>query len=145
MLVGFPLLIIPFAFFNMAVFLLNMSFTETVFSIPLQHDREMPVDLGDLIVAIGILLLWIELVKAVRPGGKSMIEHIISFLLFAGMAAELVFVPEAESPTLLLLAVLGFVDFMAGISARLAQPKMVYQRPVPVQPAQPAQQTSPRS
>ena len=75
MLVGFPLLIIPFAFFNMAVFLLNMSFTETVFSIPLQRDREMPVDLGDLIVAIGMLLLWIELVKAVRPGGKSMIEH----------------------------------------------------------------------
>ena len=142
MLVGFPLLIIPFAFFNMAVFLLNMSFTETVFSIPLQGDREMPVDLGDLIVAIGILLLWIELVKAVRPGGKSMIEHVISFLLFAGMVAELVFVPAAESPTLLLLAVLGFVDFMAGISARLAQAKMVYQRPVPVQPAQ---QTNPRS
>jgi hypothetical protein len=142
MLVGFPLLIIPFAFFNMAVFLLNMAFTETVFNIPLQPDRQMPVDLGDLIVAIGILLLWIELVKAVRPGGKSMIEHVISFLLFAAMAAELVFVPEAESPTLLLLAVLGFVDFMAGISARLAQPKMVYQRPVPVPPAQPA---SPRS
>ena len=135
MLVGFPLLIIPFAFFNMAVFLLNMPFTETVFSIPLQRDREMPVDLGDLTVAIGILLLWIELVKAVRPGGKSMIEHVISFLLFAGMAAELVFVPEAESPTLLLLAVLGFVDFMAGISARLAQPKMVYQRPVSVRHA----------
>jgi len=96
MLVGFPLLIIPFAFFNMAVFLLNMAFTETVFNIPLQPDRQMPVDLGDLIVAIGILLLWIELVKAVRPGGKSMIEHVISFLLFAAMAAELVFVPEAE-------------------------------------------------
>jgi len=135
MLVGFPLLIIPFAFFNMAVFLLNMAFTETVFNIPLQPDRQMPVDLGDLIVAIGILLLWIELVKAVRPGGKSMIEHVISFILFAGMVAELVFVPEAESPTLLLLAVLGFVDFMAGISARLAQSKMVYQRPVPAQHA----------
>jgi hypothetical protein len=142
MLVGFPLLLIPFAFFNMAVFLLNMPFTDTVFSIPLQPGREMAVDLGDLIVAIGILLLWIELVKAVRPGGKSMIEHVISFILFAGMAAELVFVPEAESSTLSLLAVLGFVDFMAGISARLAQPKMVYQRPAP---AQPVHQASNRS
>jgi hypothetical protein len=142
MLAGFPLLLIPFAFFNMAVFLLNMPFTDTVFSIPLGPDREMPVDLGDLIVGIGILLLWIELVKAVRPGGKSMIEHIISFILFAGMAAELVFVPEAESATLLLLAVLGFVDFMAGISARMAQPKMVYQRPAPVQPVQQASNRS---
>ena len=60
MLVGFPLLLIPFAFFNMAVFLLNMPFTDTVFSIPLGPDREMPVDLGNLIVGIGILLLWID-------------------------------------------------------------------------------------
>jgi hypothetical protein len=58
------------------------------------------------------------------------------------MAAELVFVPEAESPTLLLLAVLGFVDFMAGISARMAQPKMVYQLPAPVQPVQQASNRS---
>src|SRR5262245_53698182 len=36
-------LIIPFAFFNMVGFLLNMPFTETVFTVPLVSDRQMPV------------------------------------------------------------------------------------------------------
>jgi hypothetical protein len=44
------------------------------------------------------------------------------------MASELVFVPRGRSPTLLLVAVLGFVDFIAGVSIRLAQPKIVLER-----------------
>jgi hypothetical protein len=47
------------------------------------------------------------------------------------MAAELAFVPRAMSSTLLLLAVLGFVDFIAGVSIRLAQPKIVFERAAP--------------
>jgi hypothetical protein len=64
-------LIIPFAFFNMVFLLLNMPFTETVFTIPLVSERQMPVAIGDLIVAIGMLLLYVEVVTAVRTGGTS--------------------------------------------------------------------------
>ena len=91
-------LIIPFAFFNMVVFLLNMPFTETLFTVPLVSDRQMPVAIGDLIVAIGMLLLYVEVVKAVRPGGTSSMDHVLAFILFAAMASELVFVPRATSP-----------------------------------------------
>jgi len=142
-LIAFPLLLIPFAFFNMVVFLLNMPLTDeeksVVFQIPLVSevtmppvlDRSMPVTISDLIVAIGMLLLYVEVVKAVRPGGKSIWDHVLSFILFVAMAAELMFVPRAMSSTLLLLAVLGFVDFIAGISIRLAQPKIVFERAGP--------------
>jgi hypothetical protein len=85
----------------------------------------MPVTLGDLIVAIGILLLYVELIKSVRPGGKSMVDHVLSLILFLVMVGELMFVPRATSATLLLLTVLGFVDFVAGLSVRFAQPKVV--------------------
>ena len=121
-------LIIPFAFFNMIVFLLNMPLTETVFTIPLDFDRQMPVAIGDFIVAIGMLLLCVEVVTAVRTGGRTIMDHMLAFILFAAMASELVFVPQGRSPTLLLLAVLGFVDFIAGVSIRLAQPKIVLER-----------------
>jgi hypothetical protein len=146
-LIAFPLLLIPFAFFNIAVFLLDMPLGDeaksAVFTIPLASeatlppvfDRSMPVTLGDLIVAIGILLLYIEMIKSVRPGGKSMMDHLLSFILFLVMAGELVFVPRATSPTLLLLTVLGFVDFITGISVRLAQPRIRFERMTPAQPA----------
>jgi len=121
-------LIIPFVFFNMIVFLLTMPLTETVFTIPLVSDRQMPVAIGDLIVAIGMLLLYVEVVTAVRTGGRTIMDHMLAFILFAAITSELAFVSRARSPTLLLLAVLGFVDFIAGVSIRLAQPKIVLER-----------------
>ena len=139
-LIAFPLLLIPFAFFNIVVFLLNMPLSDeeksAVFELPLASeptmplvfDHSMPVTIGDFIVAVGILLLYVEVLKAVRPGGKGIIDHVLAFILFIAMAGELVFVPRAASPTLLLLAVLGFVDFIAGVSIRPAQSKIVLER-----------------
>jgi len=115
-LIAFPLLLIPFALYNMVALLLNMPFTETVSSIPLAPDRRMPLNVGDLLVAIGMLLLYIEVLKAARFGGKGVTDHILSFILLVAMVSELALVPQASTPTLLLLAVLGFVDFITGIS-----------------------------
>ena len=141
-LIAFPLLLLPFAFFNIVVFLLNnMPFTDTVFTIPLASepkmplafDRSMPVTLGDLIVAVGMLLLYVEVVKAARPGGKGIIDHLLSFIVFLAMAAELVLVPRVQLPaggtsTLLLLTVLGFVDVIAGLSIRPVHQQIVLER-----------------
>jgi hypothetical protein len=141
-LIAFPLLLLPFAFFNIVVFLLNnMPFTETVFSIPLVSqptmppvfDRSVPVTVGDLIVAMGMLLLYVEVVKAARPGGKSIVDHLLSFVVFIAMAAELALVPRATaSPsatsTLLLLTVLSFVDVIAGLSIRPVHQQIVLER-----------------
>ena len=115
-LIAFPLLLIPFALYNMVAFLLNMPFSETVFSVPLASDRRMPLNVGDLILAIGMLLLYLEVLKAARFGGKRVMDHILSFILFVAMVSELALVPQASTPALLLLAVLGFVDFITGLS-----------------------------
>jgi hypothetical protein len=129
-LVAFPLLLIPFALYNMVVFLLNMPFTETAFAVPLVSDRRLPVSIGDLIVAIGMLLLYVEVMKAARPGGKGITDHILSLVLLLAIAGELVLVPRASTVTLLLLAVLGFVDLITGISLSLrARRRRVIEEP----------------
>jgi len=129
-LVAFPPLLIPFALYNMVVFLLNMPFTETVFAIPLVSDRRLPVSVGDLVVAIGMLLLYVEVMKAARPGGKGIMDHVLSFVLLLAIAGELVLVPRASTVTLLLLAVLGFVDLLTGISLSLrARRRIVIEEP----------------
>jgi hypothetical protein len=120
-LIAFPLLIIPFALFNMILFLLHMPFTDTVFSIPLGHDRELALSLGDLLIIYSMLLLYIEVLKGARFGSKGVMDHILSFILFVAIAAELALVPEAESSTLLLLAALSFVDVITGISLAIGR------------------------
>src|SRR5712692_4687768 len=115
-LIAFPLLLIPFALYNMIAFLLNMPFTDTVFIIPLVPNRRMPLNIGDFLVAFGMLLLYVEVLKAARFGAKAVMDHILSFILFIAMVSELMLVPRASTPTLLLLAVLGFVDVITGLS-----------------------------
>ena len=115
-LIAFPLLLIPFALFNMIAFLLNMPLTDAVFAIPLMSQRRMPLASGDLLVAVGILLLYVEVLKAARLGAKGIIDHVLSLILLGAMAGELMLVPRAATPTLLLLAVLGFVDLIIGLS-----------------------------
>ena len=63
-----------------------------------------------------MLLLYVEVLKAARLGIRTAMDHVLSFILFVAMAGELVLVPRAATPTLLLLTVLGFVDLIAGVS-----------------------------
>jgi hypothetical protein len=115
-LIAFPLLLIPFALYNMIAFLLNMSFTDTIFAIPLMREERLPVSTGDLLVIFGMLLIYIEVLKAARFASKAAMDHMLAFILFAAMAAELYTVPQVATPTLLMLTVLAFVDLITGLS-----------------------------
>jgi hypothetical protein len=119
-LIAFPLLLVSFALYNMILFLLNMPFTDTAASIPLMDDRRMSLTLGDLLVLFSFLLLYLEVLKAARFPGKSVMDHLLAFILLVAMVAELVFVPRAMTPTLLLLAGLSFIDVLTGISLSFA-------------------------
>jgi hypothetical protein len=115
-LIAFPLLLIPFTLYNMVVFLLNLSFGDTLFIIPLQAGRRMPVTTGDVVVMLAILLFYFEVLKAARAGAKRVMDHLLAFILLAGMVAEFWMVPQAATPTFMYLVVLGFVDLITGLS-----------------------------
>jgi len=128
-LIAFPLLLIPFALYNMIVFLLNMPFSDVVFSIPLAGDRRLPVTTGDLLVMLAMFLLYVEVLKAARLS-KGAMDHVLAVLLFAGMAAELALVPRAATTTLLLLAALAFIDVITGLSLAIRRRARVVARDV---------------
>ena len=79
-LIAFPLLLVSFALYNMIVFLLNMPLTDTAMSIPLIDDRRMPLTLGDLLILFSFLLLYLEVLKAARVPGKSVMDHLLAFV-----------------------------------------------------------------
>lgn len=114
-LIAFPLLLIPFALYNMVIFLLNLPLTGTVLTIPFPDGRGMPVTTGDAIIAIALLMLYVEVVKTARVG-KGAMDHLLAFVLLVGMAAELALVPKATTPTLLVLIAVSFIDVISGLS-----------------------------
>jgi hypothetical protein len=115
-LIAFPLLLIPFAIYNMIAFLLGLSLDDTLFVVPLLDQRTMPVTTGDALVGLSVLLLYLELLKVTRLNRKLVTDHILSLILFGGMVFEFLSVPKAATSTFLILLTLSFVDVIGGLS-----------------------------
>jgi hypothetical protein len=130
-LIAFPLLLIPFVLYNMVAFLLDMDFTTNLFSVPLLAGRSMAVSTGDLLVLLGIILLYVEILKATRLASRAIMDHVLSFVLFVVMIIEFVAVPKAATSTFLMLMALCCVDVLGGftITIRTAQRDISMDRP----------------
>lgn len=116
-LVGFPLLLVPFAIYNIVAFLMpGTSWTDAVMRIPVRSGAEWAVSLGDMLVAFSILLLLIEVIKASRAGGRYIVDHGLSILLLLGMGAEFVLIERAATSTFFLLLVTSVVDVVGGLT-----------------------------
>jgi hypothetical protein len=118
-MVGFPLLLIPLAVFNIVIFLMpGVSMTEPLFRVPLMSATQWPVTLSDMLIALGMLLLLLEVIKGARPGAKYLMDHLLSLVVFGAAAAEFVLWPKFGNSTFFLLTLLALVDFLGGIALR---------------------------
>ncbi|MGJ5196477.1 MULTISPECIES: hypothetical protein [unclassified Bradyrhizobium] len=118
-MVGFPLLLIPLAIYNMIVFLMpGVAFSETLLRLQLPSGEVWTISLGDMLLALGVLLLLLEIIKAAKPNGKYLTDHLLSLLVFGGAAAEFAMWQKFGNSTFLLLTLLAMVDFFGGVSLR---------------------------
>lgn len=118
-MVGFPLLLIPLAIYNIIVFLMpGVSLAEPLAKLTLMSGAEWPLTLSDMLLALGILLLLLEVIKGARPGAKYLTDHLLSLIVFGGAAAEFLLWPRFGTSTFFLLALLALVDFLSGIALR---------------------------
>src|SRR5690242_5737815 len=102
-MITIPLLLVPFVLYNMVAFLLNLSFGDMLFSIPLLAGRSLAVSTGDAIVLLGVLFLYFEFLKVMRLGHRRVMDHILSLLLLGVMTFEFLAVPKAATSTFLTL------------------------------------------
>ncbi|QND74549.1 hypothetical protein [Tardiphaga robiniae] len=126
--IGFPLLLIPVAICNIIAFLmpdLALSGPIPLFPIMLMSKDIWMVTLNDLLVALSILLLWLEVMRAARPAPKYFTDHFLSLLVFGAAAAEFVMLPKFGNATFFLITLTAMVDFLAGISLRARRPRRV--------------------
>jgi hypothetical protein len=118
-MVGFPLLLIPLAIYNIIVFLMpGVSFTDPLVKLTLVSGAELPVTLSDVLLTLGILLLLAEVIKGARPGAKYLTDHLLSLIVFGAAAAEFVLWPKFGTSTYFLMTALALVDFLSGLALR---------------------------
>ena len=92
-LIGFPLLLVPFAIYNIVAFLMpGVSWTGTLATVHMKSGADWALSGGDLLTVLALLLLFVEMAKVVRLGRRSIVDHGLALLLFLGMLAEFVLV-----------------------------------------------------
>jgi hypothetical protein len=118
-MVGFPLLLIPLAIYNIVVLLMSgVSLEQPVVKLTLISGAEWPLTLGDMLLALGMLMLLFEVIKGARPGAKYLTDHLLSLIVFGCATAEFLLWPRFASSTFFLLTLLALVDFLSGIALR---------------------------
>jgi hypothetical protein len=112
---GFPLLLIPFAIYNMIAFLTpGVSWTAPAATVHMMSGVDWVLTWEDILIAFAIFLLWIEMIKATRMGMRSVMDHILAMILFIGMLVEFLLVPQAATSTFFLLMAIALIDVLGG-------------------------------
>src|SRR5262245_66012716 len=104
-LVGFPLLVIPFAVYNIIEFVIRPDsfWTHAIAKIGLASGAEWTLTTGDLMIALSLIILFVEILKSTRLSTRSIIDHLLSTVLFVIMLIEFLLVKQAATGTFFLL------------------------------------------
>jgi len=126
---SFPLMIVAVVIYNLicAVHgfnpdetnaLLAMSVPLTMFSGQVWH-----FSVGDLVVLVGLAMLFVEVVKATRTTAVEVINHALSMIVFIIALVEfLVLKPFATTPFFLIM-VMALFDIVAGFTISIVAAK----------------------
>ena len=119
-LVGFPLLLIPFAIYNIIAFLMpDVAWNAPVTTVAMVSGAAWAMTPGAFLLTLAVLTLLLEIIKATRTSARSIVDHALSLILFLGMVVEFILVPRAATETFFLLLVITFVDVIGGFAVTL--------------------------
>ncbi|SOE16728.1 hypothetical protein SAMN05877838_1608 [Hoeflea halophila] len=123
MLAALPLMIVPLIAYNLVLIGLFGGGVSglglTVISLSMMSGATWTMSLGDLLIVVSLVLLFIEVLKATRTGPWSVIDHMFSLLVFVAFLVEFLLVRDAATQVFFILMVIAFVDVIAGFSVSI--------------------------
>ncbi|OYW53912.1 MAG: hypothetical protein B7Y80_00265 [Hyphomicrobium sp. 32-62-53] len=116
-LAALPLTIIPFILYNLLMILgVDLKGSMVGEGITMMSGGTWIFTWGDLLLLIGMVVLFIEIVKATYTGTASMIDHGLSMVVFIAFLVEFLLVSQASSSTFFLLMMAALIDVIAGFT-----------------------------
>jgi hypothetical protein len=115
--IGFPLLLVPFVIYNIVAFIFRLPddiWIAPATTVHMMSGQDWVLSWEDIILAVSIFLLWIEIIKSTRIGMRSVMDHILAMALFIAMLVEFLLVRSAGTSTFFLLMTLSLFDVLAG-------------------------------
>ena len=123
MLAALPLMALPIICYNLFAIALtgglwasgaHEGLTRALFTMPTAGGGVWPVSLSDLLLALGLIVLFIELIRATARGRWVIVNHALSITIFIACLAELLLIPACATSTYFLLSLMVLLDVLAG-------------------------------
>jgi len=123
MLAAIPLMIVPLIAYNLVMIGLIgggvAGLGSTITSLSMMSGATWTMSLGDLLIVVALVLLFIEVLKATRTGSWSVIDHMLSMFVFVAFLVEFLLVRDAATQVFFILMVIALVDVIAGFSVSI--------------------------
>ena len=83
MLVAIPLMVVPFIFYNAVMLGSGVSaFSGVIMTVPMLSGAVWTMTLGDLVILSALICLFFEMLKATLSNRGSLMNHMLSMLVF---------------------------------------------------------------
>lgn len=79
-----------------------------------------PVSASDLLLGLGLLMLFFELLKSTRTQQASIVNHAFSLLVFVVGLVEFLLFPQFATSTFFFLILMALLDVLAGFIVTIA-------------------------
>lgn len=121
MFVAIPLMIVPFILYNLAMFGLFggggvAGLQAVLLEVSMLSGAVWTLTLGDLLILIGLVFFFLELLKSTRNSSGSLVNHMLSLLVFVAFLVEFLAVRDAATQVFFLLMVISFIDVIGGFA-----------------------------
>ncbi|OHV89976.1 hypothetical protein [Mesorhizobium sp. ORS 3428] len=118
-----PLLIVPFVLYNLGLLGLfgggDDPWASEMLSFHMMSGGVFSMRLGDLVVLIGLVFLFVEMVKSARTTNASIMDHLLSTLVFIAFLVEFLLVKGAAHSVFFTLMIIALFDVLAGFSVSM--------------------------
>ncbi len=123
MFAALPLLALPVLIYNVIVLFLRGGFeavyakdqlSAPLFSVRMASGAAWQVDLGDLILAGALVVLFVELLKSTNSQKVAIVNHSLSMVVFVICLMEFLLAPAFATSTFFLLTLMVLLDVLAG-------------------------------
>lgn len=119
MLGTLPLMALVIIFYNVIVFLTGLTMESEVFSVTLISQAVWIVNVGDILLFFGFMLLFLELINATRTGASTIVNHALSMLVMLVGIVEFIVLPQFGTSVFFLIVVLALFDVIAGFTVTI--------------------------
>lgn len=115
-----PLLALIVIAYNVIVFLTGPELSAPLLNQAMPSGAVWALTVGDLLVAIGLVFLYVEILKSTRATVASVVDHALSMAVFVVCLLEFVLVARCATGTFFLITLLTLFDVISGFTVSIS-------------------------